>query len=206
MNSAININFEECKLARKDIYPVSIHCCSACNLVVWRSESDPGEQWDEVKRYLARLMDRLADLLHDYQQFAPLVALIDIRVESSSWSQVMGDQDWHRGRFVLQGVKPYGRKSVEEAKSRWLGAMQVDEYIPRRITVEDFSASLTDAVKVAKPPKGVEPQLFSRYADILKSSIDAGGASSVADQWQNELMRDINNLLGRAVLEGSTIV
>ena len=57
---------------------------------------------DEIKKYVARLMDRLADLMHDYQKFAPLVSLIDMQKQSSSWLQLMGDQDWHRGRFALQ--------------------------------------------------------------------------------------------------------
>ena len=134
-----------------------------------------------------------------------MVALIVMKVESSSWLQVMGDQDWHRGRFALQGVKSYDGKTVEEAKNRWLGAMATSEYKPRRITTEDFSNVLIKAVEVAKPPKGIEPQLFIRYADILKASVEAGGANSVAYQWQNELAKDLNDLLGTSVLEVSAI-
>ncbi|MAD17986.1 MAG: hypothetical protein CL579_18270 [Alteromonadaceae bacterium] len=202
MESLLNIIIEDCEPARGDIYPVSVHCHSACNLVVWRANSDPGEEeMGQLKKYVARLMDRLADLMHDYQKFAPLVALIDLKVSSASWLQLMGDQDWHRGRFALQAVKSFEGKSVEDAKHRWLGALSSSAYTPRKITAEDFSYALSEAVKNAKPPRSVEPQLFARFADILKASVDAGESYSVAQSWQDELVEDINNLLGKPVLE-----
>ncbi|WP_339897898.1 hypothetical protein [uncultured Gilvimarinus sp.] len=202
----MNISFGGCEPAREDIYPVSVHCHSACNLVIWRADSNPNEEkMIEVKKYVARLMDRLADLMHDYQKFAPLVALIDMQENSASWLQLMGDQDWHRGRFVLQAVRSFEGKSVEDVKSRWLGALSSSEYTPRRITAEDFSSALSEAVESAKPPRGVEPQLFARFADILKVSVDAGEDYSVAQSWQDELVKDINNLLGRPVLEAISL-
>lgn len=202
MESLLNISFEGCESAKRDIYPVSVHCHSSCNLVIWRADSNPDEEkMGEIKKYVARLMDRLADLMHDYQKFAPLVALIDMQQNSASWLQLMGDQDWHRGRFVLQAVRSFEGKSVEDAKNRWLGALSSSEYTPRRITAEDFSSALSEAVESAKPPRGVEPQLFTRFADIIKVSVDAGGNYSVAQSWQDELVKDINNLLGRPVLE-----
>jgi len=185
---------------------VSVHCHSACNLVIWRADSNPKkEKMGEVKKNVARLMDRLADLMHDYQKFAPLVALIDMQENSTSLLQLMGDQDWHRGRFALQAVRSFEGKSVEEAKSRWLGALSSSEYTPRKITAEDFSSALSYAVESAKPPGGVEPQLFTRFADILKVSIDAGKNDSVAQSWQDELVKDINDLLGRPVLEVTSL-
>jgi site-specific recombinase len=206
MESLLKISFEDCKPARKDIFPVSVHCHSACNLVVWRANSDPGEEeMGQLKKYVARLMDRLADLMHDYQKFAPLVALIDMQENSASWLQLMGDQDWHRGRFVLQAVRSFEKKSVEDAKKRWLGALSSTEYTPRRITAEDFSSALSEAVKNAKPPRDVEPQLFTRFADILKVSVDAGESEFVAQSWQDELVKDINDLLGKPVLEVTSL-
>lgn len=206
MELLLNISFGDCGPAREDIYPVSVHCHSACNLVIWRAGSNPDEEkMREVKKYVARLMDRLADLMHDYQKFAPLVALIDMQENSASWLQLMGDQDWHRGRFVLQAVRSFAGKSVEDAKNRWLGALSSSEYTPRRITAEDFSSALSEAVESAKSPRGVEPQLFTRFADILKVSVDAGENYSVAQSWQDELVKDINDLLGRPVLEVTSL-
>ncbi|CSC36490.1 Uncharacterised protein [Vibrio cholerae] len=83
MESLLEISFTDCSPARRDIYPVSVHCHSACNLVVWRVDSNPSEEeMVELKKYVARLMDRLTDLMHDYQKFAPLVALIDMHKKS----------------------------------------------------------------------------------------------------------------------------
>lgn len=206
MESLLEISFEDCESARGDIYPVSVHCHSACNLVVWRANSVPSEEeMGELKKYVARLMDRLANLMHDYQKFAPLVALIDMHKYSAYWLQLMGDQDWHRGRFVLQAVRSFEGKSVEDAKKRWLGALSSTDYTPRRITAEDFSSALSEAVKNAKPPRGVEPQLFARFADVLKVSVSAGESDSVAQSWQDELVKDINNLLGKPVLEVTSL-
>lgn len=206
MESLLEISFEDCEQARGDINIVSVHCHSACNLVVWRADSDPSEEeMGDLKKYVARLMDRLADLMHDYQKFAPLVALIDMKKNSASWLQLMGDQDWHRGRFVLQAVRSFDGKSVEDAKNRWLGALSSTEYTPRKITAEDFSSVLSEAVINAKPPKDVEPQLFTRFADILKVSVEAGKNYSVAQRWQDELVQDINDLLGKPVLEVTSL-
>ncbi len=206
MESLLEISFADCGTAGRDIYPVSVHCHSACNLVVWRADSKPSEEeMVELKKYVARLMDRLADLMHDYQKFAPLVALIDMHQDSASWLQLMGDQDWHRGRFVLQAVRSFEGKSVEDAKKRWLGELASTEYTPRRITAQDFSSVLSEAVKNAKPPRGVEPQLFTRFTDILKVSVDTGENDSVAQSWQDELVKDINDLLGKPVLEVTSL-
>lgn len=206
MESLLEINFTDCSPARRDIYPVSVHCHSACNLVVWRADSNPSEEeMVELKKYVARLMDRLADLMHDYQKFAPLVALIDMHEDSYSWLQLMGDQDWHLGRFVLQAVRSFEGKSVKDAEKRWLGALSSTEYTPRRITAQDFSSVLSEAVKNAKPPRGVEPQLFTRFTDILKVSVDTGENDSVAQSWQDELVKDINDLLGKPVLEVASL-
>ncbi|ARU26065.1 hypothetical protein [Cellvibrio sp. PSBB006] len=205
MDALLNIEFGEREQARKDIYPVSVHCHSSCNLVVWRAESDPKKERGEIRKYVARLMDRLADLMHDYQKFSPLVALIDLQVKSDYWLQLMGDQDWHRGRFVLQAVRTFEGKCVEQAKSRWLGAPSISEYKPRRITTADFSTALTNAVEMAKPPRGIEPQLFTRYADLLKDSVAGGTSYGVAENWQEELVKDINNLIGKPVLEVSSL-
>jgi hypothetical protein len=207
MDTLLSIDLEGCELECEGIYPLSVHCTYACNLVVWRAESNPETESEKeiVRKRISRLMDRLADLMHDYQMFSPLVALIDLQVNSDFWLQLMGDQDWHRGRFVLQAVKSYKGKSVEQAKTRWLGAPSMSEYTPRRITNADFSAALAAAVETAKPPRGTEPLLFSRYADLLMSSVANEAGYSVAESWQDELVKDINNLLGKPVLEALSL-
>lgn len=156
MESLLEISFTDCSPARRDIYPVSVHCHSACNLVVWRVDSNPSEEeMVELKKYVARLMDRLTDLMHDYQKFAPLVALIDMHKKSDSWLQLMGDQDWHRGRFVLQAVKSFEGKSVEDAKKRWLGELASSEYTPRRITAQDFLVYFLKLLKTLNLPEAL---------------------------------------------------
>ncbi|RUO21826.1 hypothetical protein [Aliidiomarina haloalkalitolerans] len=206
MESLMTISFDDCEQIKTDIYPVSVHCHSACNLVIWRAGSDPNqEEMGEIKKYIARLMDRLADLMHDYQKFAPLVALIDMQKESDAWLQITGDQDWHRGRFALKALRSFKEESIEAAKNRWLGALSTIEYTPKKITPENFGTALLEAIESAKPPKGVEPQLFNRFADILKVSVEAGENYRVVQSWQDELAQDINNLLGRPVLEVTSL-
>jgi len=185
--------------------PVSIHCHSACNLIVWKSFVVEENQvdWDNIKKYVARLMDRLADLLHDYQQFAPLVALVELPVASSHWEKIMGDQDWHRGRFIMQAVKTYDGQNTEDVKRRWLGSLLTSQYTPRKILSEDFVKLLNDASKNAKPPKDADAQLFGRYVANLKLFLEKGTPHEMAQSWQNELMMDINSLLGKSILEDS---
>jgi hypothetical protein len=190
---------------KSSVWPVSVHCHSACNLVVWKTVKVPESNWGEVKKSVARMMDQLADLMHDYQQFAPLVALIELQEDSPKWDQIMGDQDWHRGRFVLQAVKSYKDQSIEQVRDRWLGPLMTSQYTPRRITEDDFISGLNEALDSAKPPQGVDSHLYSRYAANLKSSIDSGQSAKMAHHWQRELLEDINNLLGKSFLEASEL-
>ncbi len=206
MEPILNIELQLKDAVESSVWPVSVHCHSACNLVVWKTTTVPESNWGQVKKSIARMMDRLADLMHDYQQFAPLVALIELQEESPEWGQLMGDQDWHRGRFVLQAAKSYKGQSIEQVRARWLGPLMTNQYTPRRITEDDFTAGLNEALDSAKPPRGIDQHLYSRYAANLKSSIDSGQSAKMASQWQGELLADINNLLGKSFLEESELV
>jgi hypothetical protein len=203
MNTILDVELQTLESSYPFIMPISIHSHTACNLVIWKAmiTSDQEADWSEIKRTVARLMDRLADLLHDYQKFAPLVALIELQAQSDVWSTLMGDQDWHRGRFVMQAVKTYKGQTVEESKKRWLGPLRKGSYEPRRITDEDFSTLLKETLKLSTPPKGADVRLFSRYSDNLITAVNKGNASEMAFSWRNELLNDVNNLLGRDILE-----
>jgi len=199
MSKILEINLPALTGSYKLIMPISVHCHTACNLVIWKPVAlKHGEtDWISIRIIMAKLMDRLADLLHDYQLFAPLVALVELEETSESWSQLTGDQDWHRGRFVIQSVK----EDIKEVKERWLGPLRSVDYSPRRVTPDKFTLLLKEAVDAAKPPKGASTQLFSRYADNLVTSVENGNSAELSAAWQSELLSDINSLLGELVLE-----
>lgn len=203
MESILDINVQSSNEDDLCIWPVSVHINSACNLVIWSTsaESSLNVNWNEVKKQIAVVMDRLADLLHDYQFFAPLVALVEIHDESSQWEMLMGDQDWHRGRFVLQGIKKYRSESVEKARTRWQGPLSTAQYKPRRVSSEDFARSIEVTLESVRVPNGVEKQLFARYSDNLKVAVESGQTEEMTIAWEDELLNDINSLLGRSILE-----
>lgn len=199
MSKILDVDLSGLIVADEKIVPIAVHCHTACNLVIWK----PGAlqydetEWENIRIIMAKLMDRLADLLHDYQLFAPLVALVESKGTSGSWSRLTGDQDWHRGRFVIQSVEG----NIKEAKERWLGPLMSMDYSPRRVTPEEFTRLLKEAVNTAKPPKGANAQLFSRYADNLVASVENGDSAELSSAWQAELLSDINSLLGKPLLE-----
>lgn len=188
-----------------DVLLVSIHCHPDCNLVYWKSlvKSDDQVDWHEIKGNVARIMDQLSDILRDYHQFGPLVALVELPVASVIWAKIMGDQDWHRGRFVMQSVKTYDGQEFEQVKMRWLGSLSTTKYIPRKITSNDFIRLLHSASENVKPPKDSDAQLFGRYVEILSGSVESGTPEKMAELWMNELARVVNNLLGKPIFEES---
>jgi hypothetical protein len=97
----------------------NVYVGPSCNLVLWKSLGVPEEgDWvADVKIVLAKTMDRIADLLHDYQKFSPLITLIEIRDCADQWYELAGDQDWHRGRFVVQCVDKNAGKNTDEITS-----------------------------------------------------------------------------------------
>lgn len=199
MEPMLKIEFN--KEGKSEIFPISMSCHYACNLIIWRFEGNSANTIFEQKRRVAYLMDRLADLLHDYQKFSPLVALIDLQQESDLWLQAIGDQDWHRGRFALQAVKSYESESIKDVEFLWLGNLSSSEYKVRKITPKDFTIELARAVKSAKPAKGVELPFFNRFTDALQQAVNSEDTSSFVNDWQLELAEDINNLLGSSVIE-----
>jgi hypothetical protein len=185
------------------IRPVSVHTRSACNLVVWESKAKGDEEdWRDIKATIAKLMDRLLDIMRDYQEYAPFIALVDVKEESKEWKKLMGDQDWHRGRFILQEIRSYAGQSIKEVKDRWLGPLQKAQYKPRKISNEDFIKELMRASKDSKAPNGAEASLYERYVINLKDSIEEGRPNNFMEIWLDELVRDINSLVGESILEG----
>ncbi len=200
MSKILDVDLSVPTGAYKLITPISVHCHTACNLVVWKPVDLKHDEkdWGTIRIIMAKFMDRFADLLHDYQLHAPFVALIELKETSESWSHLTGDQDWHRGRFVVQSVE----RDIEEAKERWLGPLRSVDYSPHRVTPEEFTRLLKEAVHTAKPPKGADAQLFSRYADNLLTSVENSNPAELSAAWRSELLSDINSLLGESVLEG----
>lgn len=204
MDSELDIEFSLPKNDGLEIWPLSMHCRTECNLVIWKAAEKKEIDWDEARKVIASLMDRLADLMHDYQKFGPFVALVYVPTKLAGWSELMGDQDWHRGRFVLQEVRAYRGQTIESAKERWLGSLHSTQYKPRKITKDDFFSALNTKLDTAKVPDGVDRALFNRYADNLMYAIQKGQPSMLSAQWQSELAANINNLLGKPVVEESS--
>lgn len=180
----------------------AINIGSSCNLVLWKSSVVQEEDgWvTEVKMVLAKTMDRIADLLHDYQKFSPLITLIEIQDCADQWNALAGDQDWHRGRFVVQTVDLSAGENIDEVIHRWLGPIRNGSYHPRKITNDDFKKSVAESLKFAKAPKGSSQLLFSRYADNLVNALDLDVPGQMTLRWGDELLNDVNNLLGKPVL------
>ena len=182
----------------------TVYVGPSCNLVIWQAEDILEGDWMvEVKRVLAKTMDNIADLLHDYQKFAPLVTLIKIRSSAERWNELAGDQDWHRGRFVVQYIDSSTGKSIDEAIHRWLGPIRVGSYHARKITIDDFKKSVAESVNFSRPPKGASKLLFSRYSDNLIKALDADSPGKMSLNWGKEIINDVNNLLEQPLLGGS---
>lgn len=211
MESKDNFSIELGKVADSTlpVLPVSVHCSPACNLVVWSSPNDKNDDmnWVKVRFFIAQKMDQLADLLRDLQWFSPLVAIIDTKEKldkdlKKEWEQLAGDQDWHRGRFIVQIANIKEFPTVDDLKRSWLGPLQVTPYTPKKIDNNRFKELLLEAIPTAKIPTGVDSQLFSRYTDNVLQALEENKEEQMTEQWQQEIASDLNNLLGKSFFEG----
>jgi hypothetical protein len=192
------------------IIPISVHCSSACNLVIWLSPTINADKivWADMRFDIAQKMDQLADLLRDLQYFSPLIAVIDIddcKEENliNEWLKLTGDQDWHRGRFIVQIANAEKYPTVKDLIDKWTGALQVKPYSPKRIDNSRFKELLLDAIPTAKISAGIDPQLFGRYSDNVLQALEHGQVEKMAQNWQQEIVDDLNNLLGTHFFEGT---
>lgn len=192
------------------IMPISVHCSSACNLVIWLSPAINADKinWTDMRFDIAQKMDQLADLLRDLQYFSPLIAIIDLDAINkqnivNQWVNITGDQDWHRGRFIVQIANAEEYPSVKELLDKWTGALQVKAYSPKRIDNKRFKELLLETIPSAKIPTGTEPQLFGRYTDNVLQALEHGQVDKMARNWQQEIVDDLNNLLGTQFFEGT---
>lgn len=200
MKNIMKLDFSENE--HKLIQLKSVYVGPSCNLVLWKSlgATNEGDWVADVKLALAKTMDRVADLLHDYQKFSPLVTLIEIQDFADQWNELAGDQDWHRGRFVVQCIDKSAGKNTDDIINRWLGPIRNISYHPRKVTNDDFKKSVMESIKFAKAPKGSSQLLFSRYADNLVNALDFDMPSQMTSRWSDELVDDLNNLLGKSIL------
>jgi hypothetical protein len=192
------------------VMPISVHCSSTCNLVIWLSPKIEVDKivWTEVRFDIALKMDQLADLLRDHQYFSPLIAIIDIddcteENVRNEWLQLTGDQDWHRGRFIVQIANTKSYPTVKEHIEKWTGALQVKPYSPKKIDNNRFKELILDAIPSAKIPTGIDPQLFARYTDNVFKTLEHGQVEKMAENWKQEIVDDLNNLLGTNFFEGT---
>lgn len=193
------------------VLPVSVHCSPTCNLVVWFSLNDKKDDidWVKVRFLIAQKMDQLADLLRDLHWFSPLVAIIDAKESfdkdlKKEWQQLAGDQDWHRGRFIVQIANTNECSTVDDLKRSWLGPLLVTPYTPKKIDNNRFKELLLEAIPSATVPAGVDSNLFGRYTDNVLQALDDNQEEKMAEQWQQEIASDLNNLLGESFFEGAT--
>ncbi|KGJ90713.1 hypothetical protein [Colwellia psychrerythraea] len=204
MNNILDIELPQSENNTEQVIPISVHCSSVCNLLIFRSQIQSGEKvdWNDIKIIFARLIDRLSDLLRDYQQFSPLIILVEVEQPIDEWNQLMGDQDWHRGRFVMQEVKLYKGQTTDEIKQRWLSPLKTGGYNPVKITAEGLSKLVKEALVYSNPPKGSSPQMFDRYVENLIFVLEESESWQFSIFWRDELLKDINNVLGYELVEG----
>ncbi len=204
MNNILDIELPQPENNTEQVIPISVHCSSVCNLLIFRSQIQSGEKvdWNDIKIIFARLIDRLSDLLRDYQQFSPLIILVEVEQPIDEWNQLMGDQDWHRGRFVMQEVKLYKGQTTDEIKQRWLSPLKTGGYNPVKITAEGLSKLVKEALVYSNPPKGSSPQMFDRYVENLIFVLEESESWQFSIFWRDELLKDINNVLGYELVEG----
>jgi hypothetical protein len=204
MNNILDIELPQSENSTEQIIPISVHCRSVCNLLIFKSQIQSSEHvdWNDIKIIFARLIDRLSDLLRDYQQFSPLIILVEVEHPINEWNQLMGDQDWHRGRFVMQEVKLYKGQTTDEIKQRWLSPLKTGGYNPVKVTAKALSKLVKEALVYSKPPKGSSTQMFDRYVENLILLLETDDSWQLSILWRNELLKDINNVLGYELLEG----
>jgi hypothetical protein len=209
-NDGFSIKLEKKIDPTLSVIPISVHCSSACNLVIWLSPKIEDDKiiWTDVRFDIAQKMDQLADLLRDHQYFSPLIAVIDIddcKDENlrNEWLQLTGDQDWHRGRFIVKIANTKGYPTVKELIDKWTGALQVKPYSPKKIDNNRFKELLLDAIPSAIIPAGIDHQLFGRYTDNVLKTLEHGQVDKMAQKWQQEIVDDLNNLLGTSFFKGT---
>jgi hypothetical protein len=203
MNNILDIELPQPENNIEQVIPISVHCSSVCNLLIFKSQIEFGANidWNDIKITFARLIDRLSDLLRDYQQFSPLIILVEVEHQIDEWNQLMGDQDWHRGRFVMQEVKLYKGQTTDEIKKRWLSPLKTGDYDPVKITAKDLSKLVKEALVYSNPPKGSSPQMFSGYVENLIFTLETDDLWQFSTFWRDELLNDINNVLGYELVE-----
>jgi len=203
MKNILDIELPQSENSSEQIIPISVHCRSVCNLLIFKSQIQSNElvDWNDIKIKFARLIDRLSDLLRDYQQFSPLIILVEVEEPMDEWNQLMGDQDWHRGRFVMQEVKLYKGQTTNEIKNRWLFPLKTGGYNPVKITAENLSKLVKEALVYSTPPKGVSPQMFSRYVENIIWLLETDSSWQFSMFWRDEILEDINNVLGYELFE-----
>lgn len=188
--------------------PVSLLCSSSCNVFVWATgENITTEHLDELKAIVAKGMDQCADLLRDYQWFSPCIAVVDAAKSTTIWkelNELAGDQDWHRGRFVVQIATYEKGETVEKIMNRWLGALQTASYVPQRINVERFKSLLEETIPLVKAPAGVDATVFQRYVSQVREAMSDNKPEQMAHSWQQELSENLHSLLGQHFFEGNT--
>jgi hypothetical protein len=209
-NDCFSIELDKSTDPKLSIVPISVHCTSACNLVRLLSPTINADKivWTDMRFDIAQKMDQLADLLRDHQYLSPLIAIIvldDCKEKKlrNEWLNLTGDQDWHRGRFIVQIANTEGYPSVKDLIDKWTGALQVKPYSPKRIDNNRFKELLLDAIPTAKISAGIDPQLFGRYTDNVLQALDHNQVEKMAQNWQQEIVDDLNSLLGTHFFEGT---
>ncbi|ELJ8443622.1 hypothetical protein RUK59_001241 [Vibrio cholerae] len=189
------------------VVPVSLSLSSSCNVFVWAAGGHTtAEHLEQLKANVAKGMDQCADLLRDYQWFSPCIAVVDVAKSNNiedELKELAGDQDWHRGRFVVQIASGDKGQTVEEIKNRWLGDLQSASYTPKRIDLAKFKTLLEETIPQVKAPVGVEPSIFQRYVSQVQGAMADNKPEQMANSWQQELRDNLNSLLGQHFFEGS---
>lgn len=207
LNDIQQIDFDWRSEAETVVTPISLSCSSSCNVFVWATgENTTAEHLEQLKANVAKGMDQCADLLRDYQWFSPCIAVIDVAKSNDiedELKELAGDQDWHRGRFVVQIASSEKGQTVEEIKNRWLGALQTTLYAPQRIDAEKFKALLEETIPLVKAPAGVDPTIFQRYVSQVRDAMSENKPEQIAHSWQQELSENLNSLLGQNFFEGN---
>ncbi|HAS3655850.1 TPA: hypothetical protein I6199_002792 [Vibrio cholerae] len=206
-NDVVQIEFGLTSMAEALITPISLSCSSSCNVFVWAtSVHTASEHLEQLKANVAKGMDQCADLLRDYQWFSPCIAVIDATKSTQiakELKELAGDQDWHRGRFVVQIASSEMGQTVEEIKNRWLGDLQSASYTPKRIDLATFKTMLEETIPLLKTPVGVEPSIFQRYVSQVKGAMADNKPEQMANSWQQELSDNLNSILGQHFFEGN---
>ncbi|ENS4992864.1 hypothetical protein L4F31_16210 [Vibrio paracholerae] len=207
LNDIQQINFGWPPKPETVVTPISLSCSSSCNVFVWAtSEHTAAEHLEQLKANVAKGMDQCADLLRDYQWFSPCIAVIDATKSTQfmkEFKELAGDQDWHRGRFVVQIASSEKDQTVEEIKNRWLGDLQSASYKPKRIDLETFKTLIEETIPLVKAPVGVDPTIFQRYVSQVLDAMADNKPEQMANSWQQELRDNLNSLLGQHFFEGN---